>query len=79
MQSDPTLVVYSVPAVMCEHCRRAIEGAVGGVEGVENVAVDLDQKVVEVRFSAGRADTDAVRRAIEDEGYEVAGERFAGD
>jgi copper chaperone len=78
MQTEPTRVVYSVPAVMCQHCQRAIEGAVGGVEGVESVAVDLDEKVVEVRFAPGRADTAAVRRAIEGEGYEVAGERLAG-
>jgi len=78
MQAEPTHIVYSVPSVMCQHCRRAIEGAVGGLEGVESVAVDLDQKVVEVHFAPGRADAAAVRRAIEGEGYEVTGERLAG-
>jgi len=78
MEAESNHIVYSVPAVMCQHCRRAIEGAVGVIDGVESVSVDLDEKTVDVRFVAGRADPDAVRQAIEGEGYEVAGERFAG-
>lgn len=75
MQSDVTRIVYSVPSVMCQHCRQAIESAVGGIDGVVSVAVDLAEKTVDVRFAEGRAETEAVRRAIEDEGYEVVGEQ----
>jgi len=61
---------YSVPGVSCEHCRTAISKAVGAVEGVTSVDIDLDAKRVEVR---GRdLDDAAVRAAIDEAGYDVA-------
>lgn len=60
--------VYAVPDMTCDHCRSAIETAVDAVDGVENVAVDLDAKTVSV---TGGADSD-VRHAIDEAGYDVA-------
>ena len=63
---------YSVPGVSCEHCRVAITAEVGSVAGVESVEVDLERKVVTV---AGADVSDAeVRAAIDEAGYDVAGE-----
>jgi copper chaperone len=42
--------VLSVPDVSCNHCVSAIEGAVGGLQGVQSVTVDLDRKDVTIRF-----------------------------
>lgn len=62
-------LVYSVPGVMCEHCRTAIVNEVGAVAGVESVSVDLDAKRVSVR---GRdLDDGDVRAAIDGAGYDV--------
>ena len=61
---------YSVPGVSCEHCRHAITNEVRTVAGVEQVEVDLDQKVVTVRGERF-ADAD-VRAAIDEAGYDVA-------
>lgn len=62
--------IYTVPAVHCAHCTRAIEEEVGTVAGVESVAVDLDSKIVTI---TGRNLDDArLRAAIEDAGYEAA-------
>ena len=65
----PTLS-YNVPGVSCEHCRRAIEGEVSQVEGVESVKVDLDTKTVTV--SGEPLDAAAIVAAIDEAGYEVA-------
>jgi copper ion binding protein len=61
--------VYDVPAISCDHCKRAIEGEVGQVPGVERVEVDVDAKTVTVD---GPAADDAIRAAIDEAGYEVA-------
>jgi copper ion binding protein len=66
-------IVYAVPTVMCEHCRAAIERAVGPLAGVTSVSVDLEGKKVEVRLASDGASLEDVQRAIEEEGYEVAG------
>ena len=66
---DSTLT-YTVPGVNCDHCRVAITEEVSQVDGVSTVEVDLDAKRVDVR---GRElDSDAVREAIAEAGYEVA-------
>ncbi len=63
-------VVYTVPAIHCAHCATSIREEVSEVEGVEDVAVDLDTKVVTV---SGRAlDDSALRAAIAEAGYEAA-------
>jgi copper chaperone len=68
--SDGTLT-YSVPDVSCEHCRTAISTEVSTVSGVASVEVDLARKIVVVR--GGDLDDAAVRAAIAEAGYEVAG------
>ena len=62
---------YSVPGVTCEHCRAAISKEVGTVAGVRSVEVDLEQKLVTV-VGLG-VDDAAVRVAIDEAGYDVAG------
>jgi copper chaperone len=61
--------IYRVPGISCDHCKHAIEGEVGKVAGVEQVDVDIEQRVVTVN---GDADAAAVRAAIDDAGYDVA-------
>ena len=63
-------VTYSVPAIHCAHCAMSIREEVSEVEGVEDVAVDLDAKLVTV--SARELDDAALRAAIEEAGYEAA-------
>jgi copper chaperone len=58
-----------VSGMTCGHCVTAVTNAVKAVPLVETVAVDL--KLGEVTVG-GNPDASAVRRAIVDEGYEVA-------
>ena len=63
-------VVYNVPAIHCAHCAMSIREEVSEVEGVDDVAVDLDTKVVTVRGDA--LDDAALRAAIAEAGYAAA-------
>jgi copper chaperone CopZ len=63
-------VTYSVPAIHCAHCAMSIREEVSEVEGVDEVAVDLETKVVTV--SGNDLDDAALRAAIVEAGYEAA-------
>jgi copper chaperone len=70
MGSVSHVVSYTVPAMHCGHCERAVKEEVSAVAGVTDVAVDLDTNVVTVTGSA--FEDAAVRAAIEEAGYEAA-------
>jgi copper chaperone len=63
-------VTYEVPAIHCAHCAMSIREEVSEVEGVDEVAVNLDTKVVTV--SGHDLDDSALRAAIAEAGYEAA-------
>ena len=64
--SDITL---SVPEIHCDHCKTSIEGAVGALDGVAAVVVDVEARTVAVTTDG--AETSAIVAAIEDQGYLV--------
>ncbi len=64
------ILSYTVPAMHCGHCERAVKEEVSAVAGVSEVAVDLETKIVTVTGSS--FDDAAVRAAIEEAGYEAA-------
>ncbi|HEU5277732.1 MAG TPA: heavy-metal-associated domain-containing protein [Gaiellaceae bacterium] len=63
-------VTYSVPAIHCDHCEMSIREEVSEVQGVEQVDVDLDSKIVTVQ--GVELDDAALRAAIVEAGYEAA-------
>ena len=71
--SSTRRVLLNVPDVSCAHCKAAIEGAVATLPGVDRVEVEIESKSVEVDLDE-TGDLDAVKAALEDEGYPVAGE-----
>jgi copper chaperone CopZ len=60
---------YRVAGMSCEHCRSAVSGEIGRLPGVRDVEVDLGAGTVTVHGEG--IDDDAVRRAVEEAGYEV--------
>jgi copper chaperone len=70
--------VLNVPAISCNHCKMAIEGAVRDLQGVADVDVEVPEKTVSIRFDAGQVTLAAIKGAIEEEGYAVAGEHEFG-
>ena len=63
---------YDIPGISCGHCKAAIEGEVATLATVESVVVDIDARTATV---TGSADEAAVRAAIDEAGYDVAGVR----
>jgi copper chaperone len=59
---------YSVPGMHCGQCKAALTSELTAVAGVDEVAVDLDAKLVSV---TGRdLDDGALRAAIDEAGYD---------
>ncbi len=62
--------ILKVEGMSCNHCKMAVEKALKGINGVENVQVNLDKKEVVVTGSASR---DHLAKAIKEAGYDVIG------
>lgn len=65
-------LVLAVEGMTCEHCVRAVRGALESLPGVGQVDVDLASGQVRVAVDE-EADRAAMVAAIEEEGYRVAG------
>jgi copper chaperone len=63
---------YTVTGMTCGHCVSAVTEEVSQVPGVTAVDVDLDSGGLTVTSEAP-VDDAAVRSAVEEAGYEVAG------
>jgi copper ion binding protein len=60
------------PNISCQHCQHAIEGAVGKVEGVTNVTVDIPAKTVHVEYDPQLVTEGKIEEVLDDAGYTVA-------
>ena len=63
---------YTVVGMTCQHCVNAVTEEVGELPGVTEVHVDLDSGGLTVTSDAP-VDDNAVRAAVEEAGYELAG------
>ena len=63
---------YTVVGMTCGHCVSSVSEEVSQVDGVTGIEVDLASGAVTVTSDAP-VDADAVRAAVEEAGYEVAG------
>jgi copper chaperone len=58
-------------AISCEHCQHAIEEAVGALDGVHTVSVDIPAKSVNVSFDPMQVSLKRIEAAMDEEGYPV--------
>lgn len=63
--------VLNVPDISCEHCERAITGALTPVEGVQAVQVDIPAKQVRVDYDAARVSVEQMKGILQEEDYPV--------
>lgn len=61
-----------VPDISCEHCAHTIHETLTPLDGVEHVDVDIDKKEVRLRYEEGKANLQAIRAALAEEGYPVS-------
>lgn len=64
-------ITFTVEGMNCGHCQKAVTNAAASVTGVASVEVDLKAKTATV--SGENFDTEAVKEAIEEQGYDVVG------
>jgi len=67
-----TTATYQVSGMTCGHCVQSVSSEVSALDGVEAVDVDLASGAVTVT-SQQPLDTDAVRAAVAEAGYQLAG------
>lgn len=65
-------VTVTVTGMTCGHCASSVREEVGGIPGVTGVDVNLDSGQVTID-SDGQVDPAAVKAAVEEAGYQVAG------
>ncbi|MFF3750160.1 heavy-metal-associated domain-containing protein [Streptomyces sp. NPDC002018] len=71
--TDQVTTVYQVTGMTCGHCEGAVTGEISGIEGVVSVqAVAATGQVTVVSRAA--LDEEAVRAAVDEAGYELAGQ-----
>ena len=63
-------MTFTVPGMHCGHCKASVTEEVSAVDGVEDVQIDLDSKLVLVRGNG--LDEAKLRAAIEEAGYEAS-------
>ncbi len=62
-------ITLNIEGMTCGHCQKAVIEALQGVQGVEQVEVDLESGKAVVQ---GSADAQQLVAAVEDEGYDAA-------
>jgi len=60
----------TVPEIHCDHCKSSLEGAIGALDGVDEVTVDVPTATISVSYD-DPVTMDAIVAAIEGQGYEV--------
>lgn len=66
--SSDTPWMFTVKGMSCNHCKNNVEKAILQIEGVERVEIDLVSGQTAVY---GKADKDALKKAVESIGFEV--------
>ncbi len=61
----------TVEGMSCSHCENSVKKAVGALDGVDKVSVDLANKKVTVEFDPEKVTGKQIFDAIEDQGYDV--------
>lgn len=65
--------VITVDGMRCGHCKQAVEGAVRALAGVACADVDLAAKTLTVDFDDAQVTLEAIKEAVEDQGFDVVG------
>lgn len=63
--------ILNVEGMSCSHCVNAVTNALNALDGVDKVDVDLAGKTVAVEFDGDKVSLEAIKDAIEEEGYDV--------
>ena len=60
---------FKVPGMMCMHCVKSVTDALNGMDGVSDVAVELESKTVSL--TADESLKPAIISTVEDLGFDI--------
>ncbi len=63
-----------VVGMSCKHCQRAVEDSLLALKGVNRAEVNLGQGTVTIDYDETQVSLSAMKKSVEEAGYEVAGE-----
>lgn len=61
----------NTPGVLCGSCAKNIEKALATIDGIEEVSVDVDKKIVEVSFVPEKTNLQLIESSIASAGYDA--------
>lgn len=64
--------ILNVKGMTCGHCKSSVEGALNKLDGVSGAEVNLESGQVNVTFDESKVTIDALKEAVEEQGYDVA-------
>ncbi len=70
-QTKVETITIKVASVVCGSCAKTIEGALKKVDGLKDVKVDVDQKIVTVQFLPAKTNLNVMEKAIAKAGYDA--------
>lgn len=62
---------FNVEGMSCNHCVNAIKNALMKLDGINNVEISLEKKIVMVEYEEGKVDETLIASTIEEQGYDV--------
>ncbi|MEM5795172.1 MAG: copper ion binding protein [Bacillota bacterium] len=68
-----SFIKITVGGMTCEHCKAAVEKALGELAGISSVKVDLAAKQAVIEYDEQVVKPAAIKQAVEDLGYDVTG------
>lgn len=66
-------MTLEVNGMTCDHCEKAVKGALEELEGVHGVEVDVDSGKVNVVYDESYVSKTMMKKSIEAQGYEPVG------
>ncbi|UNO41933.1 heavy-metal-associated domain-containing protein [Streptomyces sp. MST-110588] len=73
VQANEVTTTYKVSGMTCGHCEGAVSSEISEIPGVRSVKAEATTGLVTV-VSAAPLDEEAVRAAVDEAGYELAGQ-----
>lgn len=64
-------ITLNVEGMTCGNCVKSVENNVGGLDGVDHVAVELDAKKVTINYDTNKISLEKIEEEIEDIGFDV--------
>lgn len=63
-----------ITGMSCQHCQRAVQNSLLALKGVNRAEVNLGQGTVTVEYDEAQVNLAAMKKGVEEAGYEVTGE-----